>query len=294
MLTVLVLLGMSFPGETGAHEKSNPLYQELRDKGVAVTESRRVPLPAPRMADGLDAAAQKAIIKELIGDDYDYDGFVDASVNAPYMLLPLKEIPGGNPDAPARALDLYFVAHGKFKSLTSKEVLDRLGGSDRKSDDRKELSADDLKKRGITIPAERAKREGYGNGSFTLLDKVELRLTGRSIWSETADSIILASAVDPAFAADKEYPTQWRSLEKQDDGQFKTGPPQPYQGAAYYVKVTRLKDPADGLFVECHLIFTEPTGWFNGTNLLRAKLPPVVQDLVRRLRKELVKASKEG
>lgn len=187
-------------------------------------------------------------------------------------------------------MEFYFVAYGRLKTLTNKEVLDRLGGTECNKGEGKTLTAEDLAKRGITIPSDMAKREGFGHGTFNLLDKVQLQVTGQSIWSETTDSLTLAAAVDPRFNNDKEFPNQWRSLEKNDEGDFKKGPPHPYQGAGYYLKVTRLKDPDTALFLECHVYFAEPAAWFQGTNLLRSKLPPVTQDVVRKVRRELKKA----
>jgi len=298
MTTLLVLLTLpAVPAaEADAHEKINPLYKQLRQQGVAIADKKIVPLPLPRMADGLDAVAQKKVIQELLGDDIDYDRFLEATVTAPYLLLPLTALKDGNPNAPGRALDLYFVAHGSFKALTSKEVLERLGaaGGNKEEAKGKALTAADLKKRGITIAPVMAKREGYGYATFNLLDKVELRATGHSIWSETPDSLVLSADLDRSFAGDTHFPNEWRSLEKNGAGGFNVGPSHPYQGAGYYVKATRLKDSADALFVECHVVFTEPTGWFGGANLLRSKLPPVAQTQIRNLRRELDKASKKN
>jgi hypothetical protein len=294
MLTALLFLGlMVSAAQPDAHEPINPLYKELREKGVPFSDHTRLPLPAPVMPDGLDAVAQKAVLRKLLGDDIDYEAFLEAREFAPHLYLPLREIAGGNPDAPARMMELYFVAHGKFSVLTKKDVLERLGAADRNKGEAKTLPAEELKKRGIAIGPEMAKREGYGHARYNLLDKVELDVTGHSIWSETADSLVLAAEVDPRFATDKEYANQWRALEKTDEGDFKKGPPHPYQGAGYYMKITRLKNPAGALFVECHVLFAEPTQWFQGTNLLRSKLPPIAQDLARKFRKELIKASKE-
>jgi len=56
------------------------------------------------------------------------------------------------------------------------------------------------------------------------------------------------------------------------------------------MKITRLAEPAGALFVEQHIVFAEPTGWFGGANLLRSKLPPVVQYAIRTTRQEWAKA----
>ena len=38
------------------HVEANPLYGELREKGIAVSTEQRVPLPEPTIADGIDGA----------------------------------------------------------------------------------------------------------------------------------------------------------------------------------------------------------------------------------------------
>jgi hypothetical protein len=53
------------------------------------------------------------------------------------------------------------------------------------------------------------------------------------------------------------------------------------------VKITRLAEPAGSLFVEYHVAFAEPQGWFQGANLLRSKLPIAAQDSVRKFRRTL-------
>jgi hypothetical protein len=52
------------------------------------------------------------------------------------------------------------------------------------------------------------------------------------------------------------------------------------------MKVTRLAEPVGALFVEQHVVFAEPAGWFDGANLLRPKLPLVIQGKVRAMRRE--------
>jgi hypothetical protein len=69
----------------------------------------------------------------------------------------------------------------------------------------------------------------------------------------------------------------------------KAGPWKPFSGSGQYLKVTRLVEPQGALFVEYHLVFTEPADWFGGANLLRSKLPQAAQVIVRSMRRELLK-----
>ena len=55
--------------------------------------------------------------------------------------------------------------------------------------------------------------------------------------------------------------------------------------------IGHLKEPANAILVEFHQVFVEPKKWFDGANLLRSKLPLVIQPEVRAFRRELTKLS---
>jgi len=285
----LVLLGAGLL-PTAGEEHANPLFRELRETGVAVGADIKVPLPAPTMPDGLNAKAQLAVIKELAGNDYALEDLTRNSQVAPNILR-IRDVKPSDPDAPAKGVDLWFIAYGDLKTFANKDFLDRLLSNNKKEGKGQALSSEDLGKRNITVKSDSEKHESYGRVVFDFLDKVEISATGRSYWSETADSILLAAHLDSRFTQDKEFPNQWRSLTKTGEGNPELGPPQPYDGAAYYMKITRLAEPPGALFIEAHEVFTEPVKWFDGANLLRSKLPAAVQSQVRTMRRELTKAS---
>jgi hypothetical protein len=106
--------------------------------------------------------------------------------------------------------------------------------------------------------------------------------------SRTKDSIVLASQLDPRFAKDAAFPNQWRSLTLKDDKEM-LGDPSPFESAGMYIKLTRLHEPAGAIFIEAHQVFVEPKKWFEVPNMLKAKLPIVIQSEVRTFRKELTK-----
>jgi hypothetical protein len=270
-----------------AHEAANPLFKELLDPGLLVGPNVRAKFPPPTMPDGLDAAAQKGVITRLIGTDYGYDDFTRKSVVAP-QLLKLRDVTPSDPQAPAKGVDVWFVAHGDFALTDDEKFLDRLVNVGRGEGQGKSLTKEDLAKRKIVTRPEDEKREGYGLIEFDFLDKVRIKVTGRAVWSKIPDSVVVAAVIDPRFTGDPEFPNEWRSLSK-DGGGLKVGPPHPWSGAGFYLKITKLHEPAGGLFIEQHVIFAEPTGWFEGANLLRSKLPPVVQNNVRNMRREWLK-----
>lgn len=269
------------------HEDQNPLFKGLLETGLDVGGGAKAKFPAPSMADGLDAAKQTAIVKGLIGKDYDYAEFTRNAVVAPY-LMKIRDVSPSDPKAPARGVDVWFVAHGDFKLLEDDKFLDKMSSSGKGGGKGGPLNAADLMKRNITIPAGDTKREGYGHFEFDFLDKVRLSGVGRAMWSRNGESVVVAAEIDPRFLDDKEFPNQWRSITK-EGGQVKVGPPTPWSGAAMYLKITKLAEPAGAVFVEQHIVFAEPTGWFDGANLLRSKLPQAVQMNVRDTRKEFQK-----
>jgi hypothetical protein len=282
MLPLLLLALHADPG----HAAANPLYRELTEAGLEVGPGMRAKLPPPTLPDGLPAAEQTAVIKKLTAADYSYPEFTRRSVVAPHLLR-LRDVSPADPKAPARGVDVWFVAHGDFKATEDDAFLDRLlkVGRDNGESSRS-LTAADLMKRKIEPPA--GDRGGYGHIGFDFLERVRLRLTGRAVWSRTAESVVAAAAVDPRFVGDPEFPDQWQPLSK-EGGATKAGPPSPYAGAGLYLKITKLAEPAGAMFLEQHVVFTEPTGWFDGANLLRSKLPPAVQVNVRTIRREWAK-----
>lgn len=286
LISALCIAPTQTPPASTSHEAHNPLYKRLLDPGLQVGPDVKAKFPQPSMGDGLDAAKQKAIITELIGNDYSYQEFTRKSNVAP-QLLKLRDVTPSDPHAPARGVDVWYVAYGDLKALDNEKFLDRLVSAGRGEGKGMGLTKEDLAKRNITVADD--KHEGYGSIEFDFLEKVRLKATGHAYWSRTDESAVIAGEIDPRFRDDATYPNHWQSLSKQG-GTQKAGPVNPWSGAGFYMKITKLNEPAGALFIEQHVIFAEPTGWFDGANLLRSKLPLVVQNNVRNNRREWGKA----
>lgn len=283
-LTLLLVSSTAAPAQT--HEELNPVYKHLRQEGLQYTKRVTLPLAAPVMADGLTGAQQLAVIKKEVGGDFTMSQFFDRSPVAPHLLR-INTLKPSDPENPPRAVDVFFVAYGDMKKIASKEFLDRLVSVNKNEGEGKSLDAKELEKRGIELDPKNKDHEGYGWAKFDVFDKVRLETTGRSFWSQTPDSIIVAMHMDPRFKNDAEHPNRWRSLIK-SGGETKFGPPVPYDAVGYYMKITRLESPPGAVFVEAHIGFGEPPGWFNNNNMLRSKLPPALQQKVRDIRRELL------
>ena len=287
---VLVISSLIATGQPAKdHASANALFKSLQNPGLNVGDGVKAKLPAPTMRDGLDAAGQKAVIASLIKEEYSYAEFTRASVVAPQLLKLRDEMPS-DPKAPARGVDFWFVAYGDLKALDDEKFLDRLVNAGKGQGEGKGLTKEDLAKRKITLGD--GKHESYGHIAFDFLEKVHLKATGRVVWTRTDESVVVAGEIDPRFRGDAEFPNQWQSIIK-EGGLTKLGPATPWSEAGFYLKITRLAEPAGALFIEQHVVFAEPTGWFEGANLLRSKLPIAVQGNIRSMRKEWVKASRK-
>jgi hypothetical protein len=289
MMTSLVVLCSLLGTHAEGHEALNPLYADLRMSGVDVGAKETVKLPSPVCADGLNESQHQALLKEIVGKEFRLDQFTRNSQVAPNRLR-LKEITPVGPDSLTRSIEILFIAYGNLDTLANKEFLDRVANSSREDGKATPISADALKKRGLTIKD--TEHEGFAHLVFTLIDKVEMNLSGHSFWSKTSDSILVAGRLDRRFKDDAEFPNVWKPITKGRDGKKTVGKASPYDGAGYYVKITRLNSPKGALLVEGHVIFAEPKGWFEGTNLLRAKLPAVMTSQARSFRRELTAAAK--
>ena len=286
LLAVLTIRAFSQTTDD-VHLRTNALYKELLDKGINVTDKVTLKLPVPTMADGLDKAGQLTVLQKLAGDD-SLDELLRSSVVAP-QIFKFRDVDAGTADGRGRAIDLWFVAYGNLDRLTAKTLQGQFGGSSNRMTPLKDA---ELTQRNIKVSKEADLEETYVHVVGSILDRVQVSSTNHGMISRTKDSIVLATVLDPRFAKDAEFPNQWRAITLQEDGKEALGPPQPYSGAGMYLKLTRLHEPAGAIFVEFHQVFVEPKKWFDAPNLLKSKLPIVIQSEVRSFRRDLLKAGK--
>lgn len=279
-------------------ESENLLLAELLEKGVAMSDGSSVRLPPPTLPDGLDAAGQRAALEQVGGARHPVEELLRKSIVAPFVLsIRSLQTPAG--ESPARAVDLWFVAHGDWDTLGSKEFVERLFERGDRSDPDGRVSKSGwldeaaLAKRKIDLRPQPDQEERYSYGTGVLFDRVELSTALRVLVTRRTESFLAVARIDPRFNGDPEYPNQWRSIARDLDNPQNVafGPPQLYTSAGCYGKMTRLAQPAGAMFIEYHLVFEEPHGWFKGANLLRSKLPLVVQDEVRTFRRRLQSAA---
>lgn len=275
---------------TGALQGEESLGEKLIREGVPIGGGEVARLPAPTLREGLSAAEQRKAIEGLLEGKYTWDAFTRNSVVAPF-LIKISDNETAGAKGIGRRVDVSFVAYGDLQKVQSDEFLNaRFQGNDFNDAEQGSraavLTAEELQARKLPAPRTPADPR-WVTVEMTLFEKVRISTTTRNEKTEQQDSVLVASLMDPQFDADRAYPNLWRSLSRDDKGQKQLGQPQTYTGLGSYVKVTRLAEPAGSLFVEYHVAFAEPQGWFQGANLLRSKLPIAAQDSVRKFRRTL-------
>lgn len=271
----------------------NPVFAALIGQGVEISPHEFVRLVPPTLADGMNAAQQRRAIESLPDAGHSWEELTRRSVVAPIILKISKD-----EDSPQRMccrLDVAFVAYGALAAVRDLQCLQsqaKPSGTDVDTENGvtiKPLTPGDLLRRGLKPPG-REDEPHYFADELRILGRVRVGMTTRAVTSETQDSILSASILDTRFANDAQFPNGWRPVSRNESGRRTLGSRQPYSGYGGYAKVTKLAKPTGALFIEYHLVFAEPEGWFGGSNALRSKLPLVAQYLVRQLRQELEKS----
>jgi hypothetical protein len=293
-ITILSFLLAVTPPNPADSAPDNPVLQELLEKGVMTSDDKTYKLPLPSMGEGLSAAEQKAAIEKIAKrKGYSYDDLIDDRTDARMVLIirPLKE--SDDESSTVRAIDLFFIAHGKWEVFNSKDFLDSLSKT-KEGENKNEvvsksgfLTDAELQKRGIQLESTPAREMKIVYATFSLFDQVELSATRLAVATRSKTSLWGAAKMDNRFTDDGEYPNRWRPIERDANAEITYGKPHAYTGGGSYAKVTKLLAPADAIFVECHLVYEEPFGWFQGGEMLNSKLPIVVKSKVRSFRSKL-------
>jgi hypothetical protein len=274
-------------------QAENQVFDVLLRKGVTLGPHEVVRLVPPTLADGLDAARQRQAIEAIAKGEHSWAELTRRSVVAPIILRISKD-----DDSQQRIcchVDVWFFAYGTFAGVRNSQFLQsqvKASGTEVDSANGmtiKPLTDGDLVRRGLK-PAQQDDEPRYFADELRILGRVRLSMTTRAITSETQDSITSASILDTRFANDHQFPNVWRPISRDESGRRVLGRPQAYSGYGGYAKATKLAEPTGAVFIEYHLVFAEPEGWFEGANALRSKLPLVAQYIVRELRRELDKS----
>lgn len=268
----------------------NPLFDELLDSGLQMPRAPTVKLPPPLFKDGMDKAASKAALAKAAGK-LPLELFLKRSEQAPFHLK-IESLNDKQDKRCGQALDLWFVAYGKQDAVQKKDIVNLLLVGEKKGEGLQKaeyLTPEQLEQRGIKPLSGDNLEERYATFDLELLDKVLVTGLTRNVKTWSKHSVCVATKLDERFEIDKQFPNRWRSIMRQADKDDQLGPPKPYSGLAGYAVVAELAEPEGALLVEMHFVFHEPPQWFDGPNLLRSKLPILIQDNVRSFRRKLAR-----
>ena len=271
-----------------AQADENVIFKELVKQGVPLSNGKTIILPSPVMVDGLTDADQLQVMTGLV-DAKNLISFLKGDRNDWYELKKTSTTGAKSDDSIGRQIDLYFVAKGTLETAASQDFMKKLlnQGSNNDAGGKAEFFSDaELKSRKLTVTNTEKLKEKYASAFNKILGKVEVRGAGRGFKSIEPESVVVACKLDPRFADDPKYPNQWQSI-KNVNGRTTIGDPQKYSGLGAYIKITKLKGPEDRVFVEYHLVFDEPHGWFDGKPSLMSHLTDVYHDDVRKFRRDL-------
>jgi hypothetical protein len=272
-----------------AEEPKNPLYEDLLNKGIRIPDGPTVKLPPPFVKPG-QAPKDTAALLEKAAGRVPGDLFQKRSPNAPFSLT-INSIEKGDNERCGQLISLTFIAYGKLDAVKEtdfvKQLLGRKGKGGSSDEEATVLSSKELKERNIRLLDGPGRKEQYSKMTMALLNKVQVEGVMRSVRTTAPDSILSATLLEDRFHNDKTYPNIWRPIIPVGDEEEKLGPPKPYTAMGGYVLVTRLPEPKDALLVEMQFVLHEPPDWFGGLNLLRSKLPILVQDNVRSFRRKI-------
>lgn len=280
----------------GVRPAQADLLAELIEQGVKLPSGQMIKLPAPLMADDLAPAEQQAAL-QAAADKYPLDRFTRDAIVSPFV-LEIESLDDQSGQRRAQRVDFCFVAYGSLAAFEDEGLFDELAGaaetgsSDSETLSARALSAEELEARGLTLNSTPEREVNYITLQASILDRVELGGVAFTERAKYGQSVVAALRMEDQFAEDPEFPNRWRPILRDAAGRMSLGDPLPYSGLGGYIKVTELSEPQGALFVECHIAFDEPQAWFDGKNLLRSKLPLVVQDNVRSLRRKLANAAK--
>jgi hypothetical protein len=292
----------------GSAVPKNPLLNDLVNKGVTMPDGQIVPLPPPLMCEGMTAAEQAHVLKKVATRDKALKGdvtkFLDNNSAAPISLRLTKAESKQGGDL-IRTVDVCFIVYGDWDVLTSKAFSDSIlkadkgkkgGGGGTEVVKAGYLNVPEMTARHLTTRSTAELKEYYLYTTFKLFSQVEVNATRFGVATKTPTGVVVAATVDPRFASDKQFPNQWSSIVRNAAGNPVVGPPQPYSGAGFYAKVTRLTEPTNAIFVEYHSAFYEPEGWFgaDNANLLPAELRKIIPYQVKQFRMKLRAATENA
>ena len=260
---------------------SPALFDQLTTTGVQLTDKVRVRLDMPVVSEQTDTTLKQHALDRIAGAS-GWKRFSRDSSVAP-IEIDMKYIEDDSGQRIGHLVYVAFVAHCDLDSLRDRDRMDKLFGSTKKEPKADEYHADEITPEQLEALHFDGDDRKYVSIRIPLLDRVLIRGVVASQYREADNDLTISWLLDPRFATPNalRFSNEWSRLNGDDMTSH------PYEGAGGYIHVTKLSDPPGACLNETRMVIHEPPKWFSGSNLLRSKLPLLVQESVRKFRRQL-------
>ncbi|NNE00970.1 MAG: hypothetical protein HKN47_26945 [Pirellulaceae bacterium] len=275
----IMVVALSSQGDA-TQAQSPSLMDQLTQRGVTIPEKHVVLVPPPTLADHLTAEQRRQKLSALAGGAT-WKQFSRDSVVAP-VAIDLDYIKDDDGARIGHSIHVAFVVHTPIETFADEDLMEQIFGDRDKSDENKtaesqKLSDDQLGALGI----EPVESTSFTRTRFTLLKKVLVNGVLQTETAATNDTKSVAVYLDPRFSDDNWW------MRVSNDQAAPASKKNRYVGAGGYVVIARLTELDGASLVEARFILHEPQSWFSGSNLLRSKLPLMIQESARKFRRKL-------
>jgi hypothetical protein len=261
------------------------LLLHLTTVGTEIPGVGPTPIKSPALVDEQDAATRAKALASIAGGA-GWKRFSRKSVVAP-VSIDLEYLKDTRGNRVGHLVHLAFVVHASLETLQDKDLMKQMFGQEKaelddETTDSKEVTDQELSRLGIN----KGDNTSFVMVEIPLLEKVLARGVLQAQQSTARDILTIAIEADPRFS-DRNAWARIVGEKNATDGDW-----HPYQGAAGYLSISRLSE-TDGkglgsaCLIESRFVIHEPKQWFSGSNLLRSKLPLMLQESARSLRRKL-------
>lgn len=292
-----VLVGDRASAAGPAADRSD-LFRRLIGEGISVTPRRTVALAPPVFRPDASSDDRRAQLREL-ASPHAWQRFRRDSVVAP-VAIDLEYLRDPDGSRVGHRVGVAFVVHADLETLRDRDAMGKLFGGQREAAEESDayrgaaISGETLRELGIEFEPD---RETFGWVELTLLERIILHGVIRSQRSESPDRLTVCWILDERFTdasiEEPRYRNWWLKLRRDELGRERRGQRRAYAGAGGYITAARLPELPGASLVEARLVVHEPPQWFGGSNLLRSKLPLVIQESVRTFRRQLSGTSQQ-
>lgn len=290
MATLITAIAAAPASSVAGEDVSGSLLTRLLSEGVTFPSERVVPLSGP-WRNVLDGEALGPATRSRIAGSTEWSSFARDSVVAPTS-IDLDYVRADNGQRIGHRIHFAFVVHQDFATLRDPETLrELLPDAAGNADSEKEFESGPVSPETLAARQIDNVEEGttFHEVAAQLLDRVTLSGVVRCERVAGDDFIAIAWLFDPRFTDAVSEPAGvrnvWVPLLRDDLGRRQTGSPRSYRGAGGYLIVSELSEIKGATLVEAEAVLHEPADWFSGSNLLRSKLPQIIQASVRRFRR---------